>query len=88
MFVRSPAFNILPSFKGKTPVAVAKYPARNLLMSGFLKGEEYLGNKASVVDVPVGKGRVILLGFGLQQRGQPHGTFKLLFNSLYYGSVR
>ena len=88
MFVRSPAFNILPSFKGKTPVAVAKYPGRNLLMSGFLKGEEYLRNKASVVDVPVGKGRVILLGFGIQQRGQPHGTFKLLFNSLYYGAAQ
>lgn len=88
MFVRSPAFNILPSFKGEMPVAIAKYPGRDLLMSGFLKGEEYLRNRASVVDVPFGKGKIILLGFGIQQRGQPHGTFKLLFNSLYYGPVR
>jgi hypothetical protein len=37
--------------------------------------------------VPLGKGRVILLGFGVEQRGQSFGTFKLLFNSLYYGAM-
>jgi hypothetical protein len=88
MYVRSPAFTIHPTFQGKTPETVAKYPASNLLMSGFLKGEQHLRNKASVVDVPLGKGKVILLGFGLQQRAQPHGTFKLLFNSIYYGSIQ
>jgi hypothetical protein len=35
--------------------------------------------------VALGKGRVFLLGFGAEQRGQPHGTFEVLFNSLYYG---
>lgn len=87
MYVRSPAFTIHPSFERKMPATVAKYPASNLLISGFLKGEEFLCNKASVVDVPLGKGKIILLGFGLQQRAQPHGTFKLLFNSIYYGSI-
>lgn len=56
-------------------------------MSGYLRGENYLQNKASTVEVPLDKGRVILLGFGVQSRAQPHGTFKLLFNSLYYGST-
>jgi hypothetical protein len=57
-------------------------------MSGYLRGEEYLVNKAAAVDVPMGSGRVILLGFGVKQRAQPHGTFKLFFNSLYYGASR
>jgi len=84
MFNRSPAFEITPSFEDKTPVVVAKYPKENLLMSGFLLGESYITSKVSAVEVPLGQGKVILLGFGVQNRGQPHGTFKLLFNSLYY----
>jgi len=86
VFSGSPAFNIFPSFEGeKAPVVIAKYPGGSLLMSGYLEGEKYLQNKASVVEVPLGKGKVILLGFGVQTRGQPYRTFKMLFNSLYYG---
>ena len=88
MFYRSTGFDVLASFEGKTPVVIAKYPGGSLLMSGYLKGQKYLQNKVAAVDVPFGKGRVILLGFAVQNRGQPHGTFKLLFNSLYYGSMQ
>ncbi len=89
VFTYSPAFNILPSFEGKeAPGVIARYPKGNLLMSGYLMGEQYLKNKVSAVEVPLGKGKVILLGFGVQSRAQPHGTFKLLFNSLYYGVAR
>jgi hypothetical protein len=89
LFSQSPAFDILSSFQSdKVPVAIAMYPESNLLMSGYLMGERYLHNKASAVEIPYGKGRVILLGFGVQSRGQPHGTFKLLFNSLYYSVMK
>ena len=53
-------------------------------MSGYLMGEKYLQKKAAAVDIPLGKGRVILLGFASKNRAQPLGTFKLLFNSLFY----
>ena len=56
-------------------------------MSGYLKGEQYLQNTVAAADVPLGKGRVVLLGFGVSSAAQPHGTFKLLFNSLYYGAA-
>jgi hypothetical protein len=88
MFYGSTAFDIVPFFEGKLPVVIAKYSGENLLMSGYLMGEKYLQNKAAAVDVPVGKGRVILLGFAVQNRAQPHGTYKLLFNSLYYGAAQ
>ncbi|MDH5406808.1 MAG: peptidase, partial [Candidatus Aminicenantes bacterium] len=89
LFFYSPAFNILPSFEGKeAPTVIARYPKGSLLMSGYLLGEQYLQNKVSAVEVPMGKGKVILLGFGVQSRAQPHGTFKLLFNSLYYGCAK
>ena len=84
-FARSLAFNILPSFKIGETAAVAKYPAKNPLMSGWILGERNLFNKSAVVDVSFGKGKVILFSFRVQNRAQPHGAFKLLFNSLYYG---
>ena len=88
MFYQGTAFNITPSFEGEAPKVISKYPKGDLLMSGYLRGEKHLSNKAAAVEVPIGKGRVILLGFGVKQRAQPHGTFKLLFNSLFYGAAQ
>ena len=84
MFYGGTAFEILSSFDKKAQAMIARYPAKDLLMSGFLQGGQYLQNKAAALDVPLGKGKVVLLGFAVQNRAQPHGTFKLLFNSLYY----
>jgi hypothetical protein len=90
MFIQSPAFILNPAFGADTKpaTAIASYPASNLLMSGYLKGEKYLTNKVAAAEATLGKGRVILLGFGVQQRGQPFGTFKVLFNALYYGAMQ
>jgi hypothetical protein len=57
-------------------------------MSGYLRGGKHLNNKSAAVEVALGDGKVILLGLGVQSRAQPHGTFKLLFNSLYYSTVQ
>lgn len=88
MFSRSTAFDILPVFEKKNAVAITKYSEKDLLMSGYLLGEKYLQNKTAAVDVPLGKGKVILLGFAVQNRAQTYGTFKLLFNSLFYGTMQ
>jgi hypothetical protein len=90
MFIQSPAFTLNPAFGADTKpaTAIASYPGSNLLMSGYLKGEKYLTNKVAVAESTLGKGRVILIGFGVQQRGQPFGTFKVLFNALYYGAMQ
>jgi hypothetical protein len=48
-------------------------------------GECALVGRAAVVEAPNNKGRVILLGFATQHRGQTHGTYKLLFNSNFLG---
>ena len=97
-FARSPAFAIgrAPSrserWTGVTPeppetiTAVASYPSDDLLKSGWLLGEGVITERAAVVDAAVEDGRIVLLGFRTQHRGQPHGTFKLLFNSLYVGA--
>ncbi len=62
---------------------VAQYPEKDFLMSGWVLGDRVIANRAAVVEASVEKGRVVLLGFRTQHRGQPHGTFKLLFNAIY-----
>ena len=49
---------------------------------GLPVGREYLQGKAAAVEVKHGDGRVILLGFRPQWRGQPFGTFRVLFNAI------
>jgi hypothetical protein len=66
---------------------VARYPARDLLKSGWLLGESVLRNRAAIVEAQVEKGRVVLIGFRPQHRGQTHGTFRLLFNAVLLGAA-
>jgi hypothetical protein len=66
---------------------VVRYPTLNLLKSGYLLGEDNLYKKAAVVDIKQKKGRVILFGFGVQNRHQTFGTFKLLFNAIHYAGL-
>jgi len=84
MFERNVAFDTKPNFRGKV---LAAYPKeRNPLRSGYIIGPEHLQGKAAALDVDYGKGHVILIGFRTQWRAQSHGTYKFLFNSVYYNS--
>jgi Zinc carboxypeptidase len=87
-FLRSPAFEIVPSFGDGRPAALAAYSGIQLLRSGWILGEKLLDRRAAVVEAPAGKGRAILIGFRSQFRGQTYGTFRLLFNAAYYAALR
>jgi hypothetical protein len=74
------------AFESEAPSAraVARYAAADgLLMSGWLLGGERIADRSAVLEVPYGRGRVVLFAFRPQFRAQPHGTFKLLFNAIY-----
>jgi glutamine amidotransferase-like uncharacterized protein len=88
-FAESPAFQTSPTGARIERRVVASYPedARDILVSGYLKGGELLEKRAAVVDFKVGKGRVVLIGFRPQHRAQPHRTFKLLWNALYLAGL-
>ena len=75
----SPVFETEAGFDG---TVLAKYAdAGSPLLSGYLIGESHLHGKAAAVDVRLGDGHVILLGFRPTWRGQSFGTFRVLFNS-------
>ena len=85
-FDGSPVFEPLEGFNGEV---LAKYQAQGSpLLSGYLLGEKYLQGQAAALDVRLGNGHVVLIGFRPQWRGQPFGTFRVLFNAaLYHGPV-
>jgi hypothetical protein len=84
MFVNSLALDTYsPPYEWDRKV-VATYPEDEVLLSGWLLGEEYLTRKAAVVDTKWKDGRIILIGVRCQNRAQSHGTYKFLLNALLY----
>ncbi len=96
-FENSPVFEVLsPGFsrppatekppQGGTPNirVIARYPSdpTKILLSGWALGAEKIAGKAALVEVTVGKGKIILFGFRPQYRGQSLATFPLLFNAI------
>ncbi|MEE8348390.1 MAG: M14 family zinc carboxypeptidase [Acidobacteriota bacterium] len=82
MFRHSPSLDLTQG------LAIAHYSDQNLLLSGWLDGEQALVKKAALAEFKTGKGRMILIPFRTQFRAQSRGTYKFLFNSLYYATTR
>jgi hypothetical protein len=79
-------FRRSPVFAAGEGHSVIRYPSHSLL-SGWVTGEELLVNRSALLDVPFGEGRVILIGFPAQYRSQSHGSFRYLFNAIFYGAA-
>jgi len=84
-FDRSMAFELVQGPKlAEFPTSIiVNYASLDALESGWLLGAEKLQSRAAIVASKVDRGQVILFGFPPQHRGQPHGTFRLLFNAIY-----
>jgi ribosomal protein S18 acetylase RimI-like enzyme len=81
-FDGSPAFVPGEGFKG---TILARYPdTGSPLLSGFILGDQHLHGRAAAVELEHGDGRIVLFGFRPQWRGQPFGTFRLIFNAAIY----
>ena len=81
MFWHTPAFDL------SRVLSVVHYSSKDPLLSGWIHGEEHLVGKTALAEIPMDQGRVILIGFRTQFRAQTRGTYKFLFNSLYYATT-
>ena len=67
---------------------IVHYAKNDLLMSGWALGEKkHIGGKSAMMRVKHGEGDIVLFGFRPQFRGQPRGTYKLIFNAIYSSTI-
>jgi len=77
---RNPATLIPPEFR---PRVAMRFDAQNtLLVSGLLEGGNDIAQRPVVVDVPVGKGHVVLFAHNPIYRGETIGSYFMVFNTI------
>lgn len=75
----SPVFEVT----GQNARVIARYPVEaDPLLSGWLLGSARIKGKAALVEVALGRGRVVLFGFRPQYRAQSLATYPLFFNAI------
>ncbi|HZD03320.1 MAG TPA: hypothetical protein VE173_00330, partial [Longimicrobiales bacterium] len=86
VFDRSPVFTVEA---GATDVRrLGWFDSETPLRSGWAWGQEHLEGGAALLEADVGQGKLFLFGPEITFRAQPHGSFPLLFNAIYYGTAR
>jgi hypothetical protein len=72
------------TFDDARPRVVISFPQNpnDMLLSGTLVNGQFLSNRAALVDVPLGKGHVVMFGIRPFWRWQTQGTFSLGFNAI------
>jgi hypothetical protein len=73
--------------RGVVTRRVAWFASPSPLRSGWALGQQHLAKGVAIVDVRMGKGRIAMFGPPVTFRAQSHGTFKFLFNAIYYGAT-
>jgi hypothetical protein len=83
-FSNSPTFELKAdaALKGVRPIAW--FDSARPLRSGWAWGQGYLEGGVVAIEAAVGKGKLFLFGPEITFRAQPHGTFKFLFNGIFY----
>jgi hypothetical protein len=74
------AFYVPPAERPRVILRFAS-DEKNLLISGMLAGGSELANAPAVIDVPVGKGHIVMFATNPMWRHQNHGSFFLIWNA-------
>jgi len=83
MFDDSPVMQLGPDAAARGVRRIAWFDSAQPLRSGWAWGQERLNGGVAAAEASVGRGRLFLFGPEIAFRGQPHGTFRFLFNALY-----
>jgi hypothetical protein len=72
----------IPPLAVRPRIVLRFAPEKELLLSGMLAGGEDLAGRPAIVDIPVGKGHIVMFANNPMWRHQTHGNFALLFNAI------
>ena len=68
--------------RGEPEAKDDKAKAPPLLVSGGIKGEDLLEGRPAILDIPIGRGRVLAYNFNPVYRELNHSDYRLLWNAL------
>ncbi len=82
-YANGPLLNVPEPDRAKQ--VLMKFPGGDkAVLSGLMKGATEITNRPAIVDVPVGKGRVLMFATNPCYRWTNHGEFGMLFNSIMH----
>jgi hypothetical protein len=70
--------------RAPAPPVAGEPAARDLVLSGWVEPADALDGKPAILDVPAGRGRVVLFAFNPLHRHLNHSDFRLLYNVLLH----
>ncbi len=68
----------------EVPRVVVKFPKKGILLSGMMRGEQELAGKPMIIDVPAGKGHVVLFANRPFWRYETAGSHGFVWNTLLH----
>ncbi len=87
-FDGSPVMRLDPAAVGMGVRPIAWFDTDHPLRSGWAWGQERLRGGVAMAEAKVGSGNLFLFGPEITNRGQPHATFKLLFNGIFLAGAK
>jgi hypothetical protein len=87
MFSSSPTFRLSDGAEAQGLRRVGWFENKAPLRSGWAWGQQHLEGGVAIIDAKVGAGRLALFGPQVLFRGQPHGTFKFVFNGIVQSAL-
>jgi hypothetical protein len=87
MFNRSPVLRLESGAEAQALRRVAWYDSGSPLRSGWAWGQEHIRNGLAAIEADVGDGKLYMFAPEVLYRGQPHNTFKFVFNGIYLATA-
>ena len=74
-------FRVIPP-AARARVVFRYADSKDLLISGLVEGGDEIAQRAAVVDVPAGKGHVVMFSINPVWRGETRGSYSLVLNTI------